>query len=216
MRIVILGASRFGNVIADTLIDAGHEVVVIDRSRERLEKLAEHLDCGMLEGDGTMPSTLREAFRDEDDVFVAVTNASEDNILACLVARSVGYGRLIPQIMSSELMNVCEELDLQDAINPHATVARDVADALEDRAELDHETALINQLALKRLHVPKRLEGTGPADLDLPEKARVVAIIREEDEHLPEEGFALKAGDHVLVVTARDAIDDLGKRFGDE
>jgi trk system potassium uptake protein TrkA len=216
MRIVILGASRFGTAIAETLIEADHEVVVIDKDRERLETLAERLDCGMLRGDGTMPSTLREVWRDEKDVFVAVTNASEDNILACLVARSVGFGRVIPQIVASELMTVCEELDLTDAMNPHATVAQDVADALEDRAELDHETALVNQLALKRVHVPERLDGTALGDLDLPGNARPVALIRDEDERLPDRDTVLKAGDHILMVTPRDAIDELGKMFHGE
>jgi trk system potassium uptake protein TrkA len=216
MRIVILGASRFGTAIAETLIEAGHEVVVIDQSRERLEMLAERLDCGMLRGDGTMPSTLREAWRDEKDVFVAVTNASEDNILACLVARSVGFGRVIPQIVTSELMRVCEELELHDAINPHATVARDVAEALEDRAELDHDTALSNQLALKRVHVPDRLAGTPLGELDLPEGVRPVALIRGEDERFAEADEELEAGDHILMVTAREAIDSLGELFQDE
>src|SRR6056297_2549137 len=186
MRIVILGASRFGEAMAGTLIEDEHEVVVIDQSREKLEDLAQRLDCGMLHGDGTLPTTLREVYRGENDVFVAVTNASEDNILACLVARSIGFGRVIPQIVSSELMKVCEELDLQDAINPHATVAQELADALEDRAELDYDTALNNQLAMKRVHVPDRLDGTSLGDLDLPEGARPVAVIRGEDEELAE------------------------------
>lgn len=216
MRIVILGASRFGAAIADTLIEAGHEVVVIDKDRDKLEALAERLDCGMLRGDGTMPTTLREAYRDEKDVFVAVTNASEDNILACLVARSIGFGRVIPQIVSSELMNVCEELDLQDAINPHATVAQDVKDALEDRSELDHETALTNQLSFKRMHVPGSMSGSTLGDLDLPDDANVIAVIRGKDEHLPAPDFMLKGGDHILIVTPRDAINDLSEIFHDE
>lgn len=216
MRIVILGASRFGTAIAEALIEAEHEVVVIDRSRERLEALAERLDCGMLRGDGTMPSTLREAWRDDNDVFVAVTNASEDNILACLVARSVGFGRVIPQIVASELMKVCEELELNDAMNPHATVAQDVAEALEDRAELDHETTLTNQLALKRVHVPERMEGTALGELDLPEGVRAVAVIREAEEELAEDDIELKAGDHILMVTPRETIDELGGQFQDE
>ncbi|AHM05112.1 Trk system potassium uptake protein TrkA [Roseibacterium elongatum DSM 19469] len=216
MRIVILGASRFGFAIADTLIEAEHEVVIIDKSRERLETLAERLDCGMLTGDGTMPSTLREVWRDERDVFVAVTNASEDNILACLVARSVGFGRVIPQIVASELMTVCEELDLKDAINPHATVAQDVAEALEDRAELDHDTALNNQLALKRVHVPARLDGTRLADLDLPDGARAVAVIRDEEENLPEAETTLQAEDHILMVAAREALDALSDMFAED
>lgn len=216
MRIAILGASRFGTAIAETLIEDEHEVVVIDRSRERLEELAERLDCGMLKGDGTMPSTLREVWRDENDVFVAVTNASEDNILACLVARSVGFGRVIPQIVASELMKVCEELDLQDAINPHATVARNVAEALEERTELDHESALNNQLALKRVEVPQRLDGTALGDLDLPDGIRPVAHIRGEEESLPDADTELQEGDHVLMVAAREAIDELGKTFGEQ
>ena len=213
MRIVILGASRFGEAIADKLIEGGHEVVVIDQSREKLESLAERLDCGMLEGDGTMPTTLREAYRDENDVFVAMTNASEDNILAALVARSIGFGRVVPQIVSSELMNVCKELDLNDVINPHATVAEDFAEALQDRAELDHETALRNELALKRVHVPQRMSGETYGDLDLPEGTRGIALIREEKERLIEEDVELREGDHILFVLDRDRLDDLSGLF---
>ena len=216
MRIIILGASRFGTAIADTLIDADHEVVVIDQSRDRLETLAERLDCGMLTGDGTMPSTLREVWRDDNDVFVAVTNASEDNILACLVARSVGFGRVIPQIVDKELMKVCEELDLTDAINPHATVAANIAEALEDRAELDHDTALANQLALKRVHVPNRMAGGTLGDLDLPGDARPVALIRGSDEYLAQDNLTFEDQDHLLMVTPRDKIDDLAKMFADD
>jgi trk system potassium uptake protein len=216
MHIVILGASRFGEAIAATLIDEGHEVVIIDRSREKLEELAERLDCGMLEGDGTIPSTLREAWRDEEDVFVAMTNASEDNILAALVARSIGFGRVIPQILSSELLNVCDELDLKDVINPHATVARDFAEALQDRAELDHDTALSGALALKRVHVPARLAGESYGALDLPDDMRGVALIRNEEERLLSDDLELEEGDHILFVLPRDDLDDLGRRFHDE
>lgn len=213
MRIVILGASRFGKAIAEKLIEDNHEVVVIDQSRDRLETLAEQLDCGMLEGDGTLPTTLREAYRDESDVFVAVTNASEDNILASLVARSVGYGRVIPQIVSSELMNVCAELDLDDAINPHATVAADVAEALEDRAEIDHDTALSNQMALKRVHVPASLDGVRFDTLDLPGACRVIALIRDGDERLVEDDTELSQDDHLLFALERDRIDALAEAF---
>ncbi|KPQ15842.1 MAG: trk system potassium uptake protein TrkA [Rhodobacteraceae bacterium HLUCCO18] len=209
MRIVVLGASRFGEAIAGTLIEHEHEVVVIDQSREKLEALAQRLDCGMLHGDGTMPTTLREVYRGENDVFVAVTNASEDNILASLVARSIGFGRVIPQIVSSELMDVCEELKLHDAINPHATVAQELAEALEDRTELAHESALTNQLALKRLEVPEQLSGSALGELDLPENARVVAIIRGVDEHLAGDDVSLETGDDLLIVTARDDLDAL-------
>jgi len=110
---------------------------------------------------------------------------------------------------SSELMDVCEELKLHDAINPHATVAQELAEALEDRTELAHESALTNQLALKRLEVPEQLSGSALGELDLPENARVVAIIRGVDEHLAGDDVSLETGDDLLIVTARDDLDAL-------
>ena len=213
MRVVILGASRFGAAIAEKLIDENHEVVLIDRDRDRLEKLSERLDCGMIEGDGTMPSVLEETFRNENDAFVAVTNASEDNILAALVARSVGFGRVIPQIVSSQLVNVCRQLELHDVINPHATVAESIADALEDKTALDHEAVLQNELCLKRVAIPERLDGTVFKDIDLPEGARGIAVITGEAEKLLTHDHTLAAKDWLLFAVERSQLDALNKIF---
>ncbi|MGR3496921.1 potassium channel family protein [Citreimonas sp.] len=213
MRVVILGASRFGEAIADTLIDAKHEVVLIDRDRERLEELAERMDCGMIEGDGTLPTILEEAYRDDNDTFIAVTNASEQNILAALVARSIGYARVIPQILTRELMRVCRQLDLRDVINPHATVAQSILEALQDQVALDHETELQNQLRLKRVHIPENCEGKTLASLDLPPSARAIARIRGDDECLVDDDTELAHGDYVLIALSCDDLDELDKAF---
>lgn len=215
MRVVILGASRFGEAIADKLIGENHEVVLIDRDRDRLEKLSERLDCGMIEGDGTMPSVLQDTFRDEKDAFIAVTNASEDNILAALVARSVGFGRVIPQLVSSQLVTVCHQLELHDTINPHATVAESIADALEDEVALDSE-ALKNELCLKRLAVPSRLAGKTFGALDLPENVMGVALVRGEHEKLLSDEQELSEGDYLLLAAARDQVEALTDMFAEE
>lgn len=213
MRVVILGASRFGAAIAEKLIAENHEVVLIDRDRDRLEKLSERLDCGMIEGDGTMPSVLEETFRNKNDAFVAVTNASEDNILAALVARSVGFGRVIPQIVSSQLVNVCRQLELHDVINPHATVAESIADALEDKTALDHDAVLQNELCLKQIAVPERLDGTVFRDIDLPEGARGIAVITGEAEQLLTDDHTLAAEDWLLFAVERSQLDALNQIF---
>lgn len=213
MRVVILGASRFGAAIADKLIEENHEVVLIDKDRDRLEKLSERLDCGMIEGDGTMPSVLEDTYRDEKDAFVAVTNASEDNILAALVARSIGFGRVIPQIVSSQLVNVCRQLELHDVINPHATVAESIADALEDKTALDQEAVLQNELSLKRIMVPERLEGTPFGEIDLPDGVRGIAVIRGESERLLSNDHELSSQDCLLFAVERSRLEDLNALF---
>lgn len=213
MRIVIVGGSKFGAATAEQLIEQGHEVVIIDRDRAKLERLAESLDCGMIEGDGTSPSVLREAHADEHDVLIALTNASDDNILAALVARSVGYGRVIPQIVSSELMEVCNELDLSDTITPHATVARSLCRALEDKSDVSEAMNLTHDLRLKRYAVPDSMEGKAIGDIDLPEACTPVARIRGEREDFVTADTTLKTDDEILFAVATDAVEPLEKTF---
>ncbi|MGR3513511.1 MAG: potassium channel family protein [Paracoccaceae bacterium] len=216
MRVIILGASRFGAAVAERMSDAGHEVVVIDKDRARLEKLAERMDCGMIEGDGTMPTVLREAFRDEDDVFVAVTNASDDNILASIVARSVGFGRVIPQITATELLDICQELGLDDVINPHATVAESICAALEDRTAVDQETVLHNDLSLLRVQVPKTLAGSTFGELELPDNCRVVALVRDEAESFVASDTRLQHEDCLIFAVTHDKADSLRSVFAED
>ncbi|WP_425092135.1 potassium channel family protein [Tropicimonas sp. S265A] len=214
MRVTVLGASRFGAAIAERLIEQNHEVILIDKDKTRLEKLSERLDCGMIEGDGTMPTVLREAYRDREDVFIAVTNASDDNILASIVARSVGYGRVIPQITATELMDVCHELDLDDVINPHATVSESICASLEDHTEVDQDTVLHNDLALKRIAVPEDLQGKTFGSLDIPDCAQAVAHIRDEHESFLHEDTQLEQGDILMFVVARDSVKTLKSALG--
>ena len=211
MRIIIVGASSFGLAIAKQLIETDREVVLIDKSRELLEEAAEEIDCGMMEGDGGNPDVLREAFRGEEDVCIAVTNASEINILAALIARSIGYGRVIPQITSNALLRVCGELGLDDVINPHARVADDIVEVLTGDDDAMQEPLLQEGLMLTRVSVPARLAGEQVPDL--PGDGRVVALIRDGEEQLPDREVSLQEGDTLVVVLRRDAQNDLQETF---
>ena len=215
MRIVIVGSSKFGVATAEQLIEKGHEVVLIDKDRDKLEALSERLDCGMISGDGSSPQILREAFASEDDVLIALTNASDDNILTALVARSVGFGRVIPQIVSAELLDVCVELDLKDTITPHATVARSLCRALEDDTELARDSSLTGDLRLLRLDAGEAVAGKSLSDLELPEGCRAVAVIHDGAERLAEPEEELEKGDEILFVARSDDVRALKRVFGE-
>ena len=206
MRIVIVGGSKFGVATAEQMIDHGHEVVLVDKDRTKLERLSEQLDCGLIEGDGTSPSVLREAHSSEHDLLIALTNASDDNILTALVGRSVGFDRVIPQIISPELLEVCAELELEDTITPHATVARSLCRALEEDTEVTEDLNLSGALRLKRVEVPEAMDGSTLGDLDLPDAVRAIALIKDEDEQLADDTSTLKSGMHVLFALPKDDV----------
>ena len=213
MHVTILGASRFGVATARELVDNGHEVVLIDIDKARLDSLADGLDCAMVCGDGTLPSTLRDAYGDGSDALVALTNEDDVNILAGVVARSIGYKRIIPQIVRAELLSVVEELELGDVITPHENLARSIASALVDHSELDADRALHRDLRLVHHAVPDSMDGTTIGDLDLPEKARVIAHANDEGEDFAEPDTPLRAGDHLWFVLSDGAVKSLNKLF---
>ncbi len=215
MRIVIVGASRFGVATAEQLVDAGHEVVMVDRNGGRLAELSEDLDIGLLEGDGSLPSVLRDAMGDGADALILLTNVDDVNILAALVGRSVGYPRVVPQIVRRELLAVCEELGLENLITPHATVARSIVRTLESR----HDAAL--DLRARRgfevlgyrvgaAHAGQRIDA-----LDLPAETRVIALTRQEEDRLVEPGTVLEEGDQLIVAVAAEAQQRVDEIFAD-
>jgi len=219
MRIVIIGASRFGIATAQELIDTGHEVVLIDKDGGKLEHLAEELDCGFIEGDGSLPSVLRDAFGDHADALVALTNADDENILAALVGKSVGFDRVVPQIVRQELLAVCEELGLENLITPHATVARSIVRSLEDHNDASLDLRRHQAFEVLLYKVGGACAGRTIADLGLPRDARVIALSRGEEERLVENDTRLEEGDGLIVAVApgaQDRMDEIMSRGGED
>lgn len=216
MRVVIAGASALGRATARQLIEAGHEVVVIDRDRERLEKLSESHDCGLIEGDVTLPTILREAGGESPDAIFALTNSDEDNILCAVVARSIGFEKVVPQIIKPELCAICDELQLSDMITPHETVAASLLDRLEDRDATAHEAHLTGDLRLMSYEVAGALGGSALDDLPLGEDARAVALRRGDADSLPEGSTTLQNGDKLILIARRDASEALMERLSEE
>lgn len=213
MHITILGASRFGVATARHMISDGHEVVLIDENRTKLDELSEDLDCGLIHGDGTLPSVLRDAFGDGSDAFVALTNEDNVNILASVVAKSIGYERVIPQIVRPELMAIAEQLSLDETITPHESIARSIASALEQHSPVETSLSLHNELRILSLGVP---DGAGPVrigDLGLPAKSRAIARIREGAETFADGDTELRAGDFVMILVEHGDQEAVQKRF---
>ncbi|SFB11008.1 trk system potassium uptake protein TrkA [Poseidonocella pacifica] len=200
MRIVIAGASRFGISTARALIDGGHEVVIIDKDPAQLEAIEEDLDVGLVHGDASLPTIQRDAFGDHADALLLLTNQDDVNILAAVVGRSVGFDRVIPQIVRSELLAVCEELGLNDLITPHATVARSIVRVLEGNSDAALDLRYYKGIQVLGYDVPERFDGQALSDLDLPDRTRVIGIIRGESEDFLFDAERLCTKDHIILV----------------
>ena len=128
MRAVFIGAGSLAVVTAKLIRERGEEVVIIEQDKERIDSLAEQIDCGFLHGDGSKPAMMREADPEHTDVLFALTGNDQANILASLVGRSLGFKRVVTKIEDVELEHICKELELEDVIMPSRTVGRFLAE----------------------------------------------------------------------------------------
>jgi trk system potassium uptake protein len=87
MYMIIVGGGKIGYHLAKALLTEGHEVLIIERNRNRLDYICSELGSICLLGDGCEASTQAEAGTGRADMLIAVTGDDEDNLVACQVAK---------------------------------------------------------------------------------------------------------------------------------
>jgi trk system potassium uptake protein TrkA len=99
VKTVIVGCGRVGAVLADSFDKAGHEVIVIDPSTRAFDRLPSTFGGNALRGDGTDEDTLRRAGAEGADIFIAMTEGDNRNVMAAQVAHeALGAKRVIAKI----------------------------------------------------------------------------------------------------------------------
>ena len=212
MKVAVVGASALGVATARSLIAHGHEVVLVDLDRDRLEELVDELDCGFVHGDGTRPAILHEADPAGTGLLYCLTDNDQSNILAALVGRSLGFGRVVARVESPDFEHLCMELGLGDVVVPD----RYVADVLAGMVEGEQS----NQLS-GYLRGPARLFGfvaaadeAGPvADLKPPAGARLACVYRAGDMLAPGDDAVLAVGDEVVLLAHERTFETLTQRW---
>ncbi len=89
MKIIILGAGRVGESVAESLVSEQNDITVIDQDPVRLRLLEERLDLRGVVGNGIQPSVLKEAGARDADMVIACAAADEANLVVCKVAHDV-------------------------------------------------------------------------------------------------------------------------------
>ena len=212
MRAVFIGASALSVMTARFLLSRGHEAVVIERDKEVIDALSAELDCGFLHADGSKPAVLREADPEHTDVLFCLTGSDQANIISSLVGRSLGFGRVVTKINDPEFEHICIELGLEDTIIPARTVGRHLAEMFEGTNPLEI-SAMIKAEARVFSFVAREEDARPLAELDLPDKTRVICIYRDEKFLLPEDDDRLKPGDEVVLITHSRHLAALAERW---
>jgi trk system potassium uptake protein TrkA len=156
---------------------------------------------------------LRDAEPENTDVLFCLLESDQINILAALIGRSLGFGRVVPRVNERQFQHIADELGLDDAVLPNQAVASHLRDLLGGEKSLELSSVIRDDAAVFSFVVGE--EHAGPLhDLDLPERTRVVCLYRGERFRLPEETRRIKPDDEIIVICDRAQLDELHRRWG--
>jgi trk system potassium uptake protein TrkA len=203
-RVMLAGGGNIGLKLAQAL--EGHaQVKIIERDRNRARMLSERLDRGIvLCGDAADEDLLVEENIEDMDVFCAITNDDEANILSAMLAKRLGAHKALSLINRLSYIDLVEGGIIDIAISPQqATVSavlahvrrgdvarvhslrRGAAEAIEAVAHGDRENSRV---------VGRRLE-----EIDLPPGTTIGAIVRGDQVIIAHRNVVIQGGDHVVL-----------------
>ena len=221
MRVIIVGAGEVGLQLAKSLSAEDIDVVVIDRSKEKLKRISEELDVALIEGEGGSPSVLKDAGADDADILLAVTDMDETNMVACLVAKVMfRIPRNVARIRNLEYSSnevLLQSLGIDPAISPEVEAARAVNRLIEVPFAADVEDYEDGRAKVIGFKIPpdSKLIGKVFKELDLIEpKILIGAIKRGSKVIIPSGNDTLKKNDIIYLPVKRDNIDEVCSNIG--
>ena len=218
-RIMLAGGGNIGRRLAAALERRAH-VKLIEHSPERAQRLSEILDgTVVLQGDATDEDLLREEAIDRMDVFCAVTNDDQVNILSGMLAKRLGARKVMALINRGAYVDLVQGSTIDIAISPQQTTVsgllahvrrgdvvavhslrRGAAEAMEAIAHGDRRTS--------------KVVGRAVEDLRLPAGTTIDAVVRGDDVIIAHHDTVIENGDHVILfLTDKKKVAEVEKLF---
>ena len=215
-NVMIMGGSRIA-MRATQLVSDAMSVKVIDNDINRCHWLADLVDDNVMiiNGDGRDYELLEEEGISKVDAFVALTDNSETNILACLSAKRMGVFKTIAEVENIDYISMAESLDIGAVINKKKIAASYIYQLLLD-ADVENVKCLTFANADVAEFIVKegaRVTRSLVKDLTLPKGVTIGGLVRG-DEGILVTGFTqIQPGDHVVVFCLSSMIKRVEKFF---
>lgn len=212
MKVVFIGASGLAVSTAQQLLKKGHEIIIIENDKDVITALRETIDCVFINGNGSKPAILKETEPDTIDVLFCLTKNDEANIIASLVARSLGVKRVITRIEDPGFEHICIELGLTNIIIPTYTNARYLASVALGRDILELSSIIRGDVRFFGMVIEEQNEGS-VSDLDLPSQSRAIFFYRDNIFEFADRDTQLKKEDELVIIAYGDDYDKLVKKW---
>ena len=215
-RIGIIGAGRFGMALAESLANAGTEVLLIDRNRPAMQNASEFATA--LQGDATQPHVLDEAgFGECDVVVVAIGSNIEASMMATANCKEIGIPNVVAKATSELHGKILRRIGADNVVYPDRDSAHRLARSIANHDVIDF-LEVSEGYSIAEIEVPDSVRGRTLAEADLRKKTGVTVLcIRRADPDpkkprkivIPQANDVLESDDKLIVFGETKNIDSL-------
>ena len=215
--VMILGGSPIGEMVARQLSRQLDSVKLIEMNKEKCLDMSEKLPSNVIvvNGDGRNSDTLLEESIRDYDAFVAVTNSSETNILACVAAKSLGVPRTIAEVENIEYIRLAESMGVDAVINKKLiTAGRIFKFTLSNKVRFIKYMSGTNAEVLEYIVAPDtKITKVPLKDMGFPRNAIIGGIIRGNESFIAVGDTQIQAYDRVAVFALPEVVKEVDKFF---
>ena len=203
-RVIIAGGGNIGKRLA-TALESSYQVKLIDHNLERTKALSEELERTIvLQGDAADGDLLLEENIEDTDVFCALTNDDEANILSAMLAKRLGARKVMSLINRAAYVDLVESGEIDVAISPQqATIGSLLTHVRRGDVAAVHSLRRGAAEAIEAIaHGDKnasKVVGRAIEDIKLPHGTTIGAIVRGNDVIVAHHDTVIEAEDHVIL-----------------
>lgn len=201
-NVMIMGGGRIAVRTAQYVPDY-MQVKIVENDINRCNRLTELLDdkVMIINGDGRDMDLLIAEGLKNTEAFVALTDNSETNILACLAAKRMGVDKTVAEVENIDYISMAESLDIGTVINKKMIAASHIYQMMLD-ADVSNVKCLTfanADVAEFTVKADSRITKSKVKDIGLPKGTTIGGLIRNGEGVLVTGDTQVKAGDHVVV-----------------
>ena len=210
MNVIIAGCGKIGKSIIKSMLKEEHNVTVIDVDRSVVNSITDTYDVLGSVGNCASYDVLKYAGVKGADLFIAVTNLDELNMLSCYVAKKIGAKHTVARTRDFEYNQksfdfVKDQLELSMTINPELMTAQFIFNLLKLPSATNVEMFSRNSFEVLELDVKENSPLIGVSLYELRKKIPVEFIVfaveRNQEIIVPNGSFSLVEGDKIGIIS---------------
>ena len=213
MYIIVIGGGRVGHYLTRTLLDEGHEVLLVEKDLSVCETVNEELGSICYRGDGCEAATLEQVGTSRADMMVAVTGDDEDNLVSCQVAKyKFKVPKTIARITSPQNQVLFKKLGVDVAVGATNIILEHIEELVPTHPLtrlLDIEDQGMEIVEIK-IHPEATSVGKSLREISLPKGNKLALVIHEKGKfRIPTINTVFKAGDRIIAITTTETEEEL-------